>query len=106
MSPGPALPGPPPTLFCPGEHCVESGPGGAAWAMRAARLRQPLRLHSLGPPGPLTLPTFQLDGKEVATLRNDPTARCVCGEAAKSDKRHNRPVCLRQMDDPALLAYV
>ncbi len=30
LSPGPELPGPPPTLFWPGEHCLLPGPGGAA----------------------------------------------------------------------------
>ena len=32
LSPGPELPGPPPTLFCPGEHCLSPGPGGSAMA--------------------------------------------------------------------------
>src|SRR5215213_7218379 len=30
LSPGPEFPGPPPTLFCPGLHCLEPGPGAAA----------------------------------------------------------------------------
>ena len=42
MSPGPEFPGPPPTLFCPGEHCLEPGPGGAAWAGAAALPRATL----------------------------------------------------------------
>jgi hypothetical protein len=32
LSPGPDLPGPPPTLFWPGEHCLLPGPGGPAHA--------------------------------------------------------------------------
>ncbi len=37
MSPGPELPGPPPTLFCPGEHCLLPGPGGSARAGNVTR---------------------------------------------------------------------
>jgi hypothetical protein len=34
LSPGPELPGPPPTLCCPGEHCLSPAPGEPAMAGR------------------------------------------------------------------------
>lgn len=56
LSPGPELPGPPPTLFCPGVHCVSPGPGGAAMAGAAA----PRANANAAAPAAANLPTLPM----------------------------------------------
>jgi hypothetical protein len=83
LSPGPELPGPPPTLFCPGLHWVSPGPGGAARAGAAAPSTN-TDAAATAAPNVLILPMSRLAFYGSPDVETGPTGHSLIERSARS----------------------